>query len=153
MDVSACVCTQPCPSLCDPVDCSPQGSSVHEIFQARILEWVAIAFSRGSSQPRDQTHISCTDWQILYRCESWTINKAEHQRIDDFELQCRRKLLRVPWTAKTSNQPVLKEINPEHSLEGLKLKLQYFGHLIWRDDSLKKTLMMGKTEGKRRKGW
>ena len=88
-------------------------------------------------------------------CESWTIKKAEHWRIDAFELWCWRRLLRVPWTARRSNQSILKEISPEYSLEGLmlKLKLQYFGHVTWRTDSLQKTLMLGKTEGRRRKGW
>ena len=87
-------------------------------------------------------------------CESWTIKKAEHQRIDTFELWCWRRLLRVPWTARRSNQSILKEISPEYSLEGLmlKLKLQFFGHLMWRIDSLEKTLMPGKIEGRRR-GW
>ena len=91
---------------------------------------------------------------VMYRCESWTIKKTECWRIDAFEL-CWRRLLRVPWTAKRSNQSILKEINPEYSLEGLlvKLKLQYFGHLIWRADSLEKTLIMGKIEGKRRRRW
>ena len=91
---------------------------------------------------------------VMYRYESWTIKKAECWRIDAFKLLCWRKLLRVPWTAKRSNQPILKEINPEYSLEGLMLKLkhQYFGHLMWRADSLEKTLMLGKTEGRRR-GW
>ena len=90
---------------------------------------------------------------VMYGCESWTIKKAEHQRIDAFKLYCWRRLLRV-WTAR-SNQPILKEINPECSLEGLmlKLKLQYFGHLMWRADSLKKTLMLGKIEGDGRRGW
>ena len=85
-------------------------------------------------------------------CESWTINKAECWRIDAFELWCWRRLLRVPWTARRSNQSILKEISPEYSLEGLmlKLKLLYFGHLMWRTDSLEKTLMLGKTEGGRR---
>ena len=89
-----------------------------------------------------------------YGCESWTIKKAEHQRIDAFELWCWRGLLRVPWTARTSNQSILKEISPEYSLEGLmlKLKLQYFGHLMQRTDSLEKTLMLGKIEGMRRRG-
>ena len=88
-------------------------------------------------------------------CESWTIKKAEHQRIDAFELWCWRRLLRVPWTAKRSNQSTLKESSPEYSLEGLmlKLKLQYFGHLMWRTDSFEKTLMLGKIEGRRRRGW
>ena len=90
----------------------------------------------------------------MYGCESWTIKKAEHQRIDAFELWCWRRLLRVPWTARRSNQSILKEIHPEYSLEGLilKLKLQYFGHLMWRIDSLEKTLMLGKIEGGRRRG-
>ena len=91
----------------------------------------------------------------MYRCESWTRKKAECQRIDTFELWCWRRLLRVPWTARRSNQSILKEISPESSLEGLmlKLKLQYFGHLMWRADSLEKTLMLGKIEGGRRRGW
>ena len=91
----------------------------------------------------------------MYRCESWTIDKAERQITDAFELWCWRRLLRVPWTARKSNQSILKEISPEYSLEGLMLKLKpgYFGHLMWRADSLKKTLMLGKTEGNRRKGW
>ena len=91
-------------------------------------------------------------WVVMYGCESWTIKKAEHQRIDAFELWCWRRLLRVPWTARRSNQSILKEISPEYSLEGLmlKLKLQYFGHLIQRTDSLEKTLMLGKAEGRRR---
>ena len=91
---------------------------------------------------------------VMYRCESWTVKKAEHQRVDAFELWCWRRLLRVPWTARRSNQSILKEINPEYSLEGLmlKLKLQYFGHLMQRTDSLEKTLMLGKTEGRRRRG-
>ena len=92
---------------------------------------------------------------VVYECESWTIKKAKHQRIDAFELWCWRRLLRVPWTAMSSNQSILKEINPEYSLEGLmlKLKLQYFGHLMWRTDSLEKTLILGKIEGGRRRGW
>ena len=90
----------------------------------------------------------------MYKCESWTIKKAEHQRIDAFELQYWSRLLRVPWTAKRSIQSIIKEISPEYSLEGLmlKLKLQYFGHLMWRADSLEKTLMLGKTEGRTRRG-
>ena len=91
---------------------------------------------------------------VMYLCESWTIKKAEHQRIDAFELWCWRRLLRVPWTAKRSNQSILKEISPGCSLEGLmlKLKLWYFGHLIPRADSFEKTLMLGKIEGRRRRG-
>ena len=88
---------------------------------------------------------------VTYACESWTIKKAEGQRIDAFELLCWRRLLRVPWTAKRPNQSILKEISPEYSLEGLILKLKlYFGHLMQRADSLEKTLMLGKTEGRRR---
>ena len=91
---------------------------------------------------------------VLYGCESWTIKKAEHQRIDAFELWCWRRLLRVPWTARRSKQSILKEISPEYSLEGLmlKLKLQYFGHLMQRTDSFEKTLMLGKIECRRRRG-
>ena len=94
----------------------------------------------------------------MYGCESWTIKKAEDQRIDAFELWCWRRLLRVSWTARRSNQSILKEISPEYSLERLmlNLKLQYFGHLMWRTDSLEKTLMLGKIEGGRRRrdrGW
>ena len=93
---------------------------------------------------------------VMYGCESWTIKKAEHQRIDAFELWCWRRLLRAPWTARRSNQSILKEINPECSLEGLmlklKLKLQYFGHLMRRADSFEKTPMLEKIEGGRRRG-
>ena len=90
----------------------------------------------------------------MYGCERWSVNKAECRRIDAFELWCWKRLLRVPWTARRSNQSILKEISPEYSLEGLmlKLKLQYFGHLMWRADSLEKTLMLGKIEGRRRRG-
>ena len=90
----------------------------------------------------------------MYGCDSWTVKKAECQRIDAFELWCWRRLLRVPWTARKSNQSVLKEISPEYSLEGLllKLKFQYFGHLMWRTDSSEKTLMLGMIEGTRRRG-
>ena len=91
---------------------------------------------------------------VMYECESWTIKKADHRRIDAFELWCWRRLLRVPWTARRFSQSILKEISPEYSLEGLmlKLKLQYFGHLIQRTRSLENTLMLGKIEGRRRKG-
>ena len=92
---------------------------------------------------------------VMYGCESWTIKKPEHWRIDAFELWCWIRLLRVPWTARRSNQSILKEISPEYSLEGLmlKLKLQYFGHLMQRANSFEKTLMLGKIEGRRRRGW
>ena len=91
---------------------------------------------------------------VMYECESWTIKKAEHRRIDAFELWCWKRFLRVSWTARRSNQSILKEISPENSLEGLmlKLKFQSFGHLMWRTDSLEKTLMLGKNEGGRRRG-
>ena len=89
---------------------------------------------------------------VMHGCERWTIKKAEHQKIDTFELWCWGRLLRVPWTARRSNQSKLKEINTKCSLEGLKLKLQYFGHLMQRTDSLAKTLMLGKIEGRRRRG-
>ena len=102
-------------TLCDPIDSGPPGSPVPGILQARTLEWVAISFSNV----------------VMYRCENWTIKKAECRRIDAFELWCWRRLLRVPWTARKSNQSMLKEISPKYSLEGLMLKrkLQYFGHL------------------------
>ena len=92
---------------------------------------------------------------VMYGCESWTVKKAERQRIDAFEVWCWRRLLRVPWTARRSNQSILKEISPGCSLVGpmLKLKLQYFGHLMRRADSSEKTLMLGKIEGRRRRGW
>ena len=91
---------------------------------------------------------------VMYGCESWATKKAEHRRIDAFELWCWRSLLRVPWTARRSNQSILNQISPQYSLEGLmlKLKLQYFGHLMQRTDVLEKTLMLGKIEGRRRRG-
>ena len=91
---------------------------------------------------------------VMYSCESWTVKKAEHQRIDAFELWCWRRLLKVPWTARRSNQSIFREINPEYSLEGLmlKLKLQYFGYLMCTDDSLEKSLMLGKIKGRRKRG-
>ena len=92
---------------------------------------------------------------VIYGCERWAVKKAEHWRIDAFELWCWRRLLRVPWTARRSNQSILKEISPKYSLEGLilRLKLHYFGYLMWRTVSLEKTLILGKTEGRRRRGW
>ena len=92
---------------------------------------------------------------VMYRCESWTVKKAERWRIDAFELWCWRRLLKVPWTARRSNQSILKEISPGCSLEGLmlRLKLQYFGHLMWRVDSLEKTLMLGGIGSRRKRGW
>ena len=92
---------------------------------------------------------------VMYRCESWTLKKAEHWRLDAFEMWCWRRLLRVPWTARRSNQSILKEISSGISLKGMmpKLKLQYFGHLMWRVDSLEKTLMLGGIGGRKRRGW
>ena len=120
--------TQSCLTVCDPTDGSLPGSAVHGIFQARILEWAAISFSRGPSQPRDRTRVSCiADRRFSFwatREERWTTKKAERRRIDAFELWCWRRLLRVPWTARRSNQSILKEINPGCSLEGLMLKLK-----------------------------
>ena len=147
---------QSCPTLCDPIP---------GILQARTLEWVAIFFSNLDSilKSRDitlPTKVCLVKAMVfliaMYGCESWTIKKAEHWRIDAFELWCWRRLLRVPWTARRSNQSNLKEISPEYSLEGLKLKLklklQYFGLLMQRTDSFEKTLMLGKIEGGRRRG-
>ena len=134
---------QSCPTLSDPMDCSPPGSSIHGIFQARILEWGAIAFSmtnldsilksRDITLPKKIHLVKAMVFPVvMYGCESWTIKKAEHQRIGAFELWCWRRLLRVPWTARRSNQSILKEISLGVSLEGmmLKLKLQYFGRLM-----------------------
>ena len=145
--------TQSCLTLCDPVDCSLPGSSVHGIFQAIVLEWIAISFSKGSTQPRDWTRVSRI---VDRRFTVWATREVHKERWVlknwSFELWCWRRLLRVPWTVKRSNQSILKEIRPEYSLEGLmlKLKLQYFGHQMWRTDSFEKTLMLGKIEGRRR---
>ena len=128
-------------TLSDPVDCSLPGSSVHGIFQARVLEWVAVAFSnldsilksREITLPTKVCLVKAMVFPVvMHGCESWTIKTAECQRIDPFELWCWRRLLRVPWTARRSNQFILKEISPWCSLEGLmlKLKLQEFGHLV-----------------------
>ena len=169
------------------MDCNQSGSSVHGNLQARILEWVAIPFSRGSSRPRDWTPVShiagwyFTVWatretQITYihimninkgpssqsygfsssHIRMWELDHKESwmPKIDAFELWCWRRLLRDPWIARRSNQSSLKEISPECSLEGLmlELKFHYVGHLIRRTDSLKKILMLGKIEGRRRRG-
>ena len=122
--------TQSCLTLCNPKDCSPPGCSVHGIFQARVLD--NILKSRNITLPTKVRLVKAMVFMVVYGCESWTVKKAEHQRIDAFELWCWRRLLRVPWTARRSNQSILKEINPEYSLEGLmlKLKLQYFGPLM-----------------------
>ena len=124
-------------------------------------------WKKSYDQPRQHTKSRDITWQtkvhlvkvmvfpaVIYGCESWTIKKDEHRRIDAFELCCWRRLSRVPWTARRPNQSILKEISPEYSLGGLmlKLKLQYFGHLMQRADSLEKTPMLGKIEGRRRRG-
>ena len=145
------------------MDCSLSDSCVHEIFQARVLEWVAIAISNLDRilKSRDITlptkvHLvkAMVSPVVMYGCESSTVKKAERRRIDAFELWCWRRLLRIPWTARRSNQSILKEISPGICLEGmmLKLKLQYFGHLIGRVDSLEKTLMLGRIGGQRKRG-
>ena len=111
--------------------------------------------SRDISLPRKVCLVKAMVFPVvMYRCESWVTKKAEHGKIDAFKLWCWRRLFRVPWTARRSNQSILKEISPEYSLEGLmlKLKLQYFGHLMGKADSMEKTLMLGKMEGKRRRG-
>ena len=115
----------------------------------------SILKSRDITLPTIVLPVKATVFPVVtYRCENWTIKKAERRKVDAFELWCWRRLLRVPWSARRSNQSILKEISSEYSLEGLmlKLKLLYFGHLIQRADSLEKTLMLGKTEGKRRRG-
>ena len=134
---------QLCPTLHDPMDCSLPGSSVHGSFYARVLEWGAITFSmtkldsilksRDITLPTKVHLIKAMVFPVvMYGCECWSIKKAEHQRIDVFQLWCWRRLLRVPWTERRSKQSILKNISPGCSLEGLmlKLKLQYFGHLM-----------------------
>ena len=119
-------------------------TNLHSIFKSRdITLWTKLHLVKAMVFPI-----------VMYGCESWTVKKAEHWRIDAFELWCWRRLLRIPWTSRSSNQSILKEIIFAYSLEGLmlKLKLQYFGHLMRRTDSLEKTLMLGKIEGKRRRG-
>ena len=109
--------------------------------------------SKGITLPTKVHIIRATVFPVvMYRCEIWTIKKAEHGRIDAFELCCWRRRLRVPWTARSSNHSVLREINPEYAWKGLMLKLQHFGHLMQRGDSLEKILMLGKIEGRRRSG-
>ena len=143
------------------------GDCSHEIKRCLLLGRKAVTNLDNILKSRDITLLTkvCLVKAMvfpvaMYGCESWTIKKTEHWRTDAFELWCWRRLLRIPWTTRWSNQSILKEINPEYSLEGLmlKLKLQYFGHLIWRTDSLEKTLILGKTEGRRRReqqrmGW
>ena len=137
------------------------GNGSHEIKRRLLLgrkvmtNLDSLLKSRDITLPTSVCLVKAMVFQVvMYGCECWTIKKAEHQRIDAFELWCWRRLLRVTWTARRFNRSILKEISPEYSLEGLmlKLKLQYFGHLMWRTDSFEKTLMLGKTEGRRRKG-
>ena len=138
------------------------GNSSHEIKRCLLLgrkvmtNLDSIFKSRDITLPTKDRLIKAMVFPIvMYGCEGWTIKKAECQKFDAFELWCWRRRLRVPWTARMSNQSILKEISSEYSLEGLvlKLKLQYFGHLMQRTDSLEKTLMLGKIEGGRRRGW
>ena len=138
------------------------GDCSHEIKRCLFLERKAVINLDSILKSRDITlptkiHLvkAMVFPLVMYGCESWTIKKAEHWRIDAFELWCWRRLLRVPWIARRSHQSILKEISPGYSLEGLmvKLKLQYFGHLIRRTDSLEKTLMLEKIEGRRKRGW
>ena len=148
---------QLCSTLCSPIDGSPPGSPVPGIFQARTLETNldSILKSRDITLPTKVCLVKALVFPaVMYCCESWTIKKAEQQRIDAFELCCWRRLLRVSWTTRRSNQSILKEISPEYSLEGLMLllKLQYFGQLLRRTDSLEKALILGKIEGGRRRG-
>ena len=158
------------------MNCSLPCSSIHGIFQARVLEWLPFPSpwdlpNPGSTEPSGKLVDSILKSRditlspkvclvkvmvfpvVMYGCESWTIKKAEHRRIDAFELWSWRRLLRLPWTARRSNQSILKGISPGCSLQGLmlKLKVQYFGHLMGRADSFEKTLMLGKIEGRRRR--
>ena len=138
-----------------------EGDCSHEIKRCLLLGRKAMTnldsiLSRDITLPTKVHLVKAMGFSVvMYGCESWTIKKGECRRADAFELWCWRRLLRVPWTARRSNQSILKEISSEYSLEGLmlKLKLQYFGHLIQRTDSLEKTLMLGKIEGGRRRGW
>ena len=145
-------------------DCfeSVQNNNSHEIKRRLLLGRKAVMNIDSMLKSRDITlltnvHIvkAMVFPVVIYGCESWTVKKAEHWRINAFELWCWRRLLRVPWTARRSNQSILKEISTKDSLEGLmlKLKLQYFGHLMRRTNSLEKPLMLGKIEGSRRRGW
>ena len=143
-----------------PKSLPSDGDCSHEIKRCLLLGRKVITNldsklkSRDITLPTKDHLIKATVFLVvMYGCESWTIRKAEHQRIDAFEVWCWRRLLRVPWTARRSNQSILKEINPEYSLEGLilKLKLQNFGHLMWRADSFEKTLMLEKIEVRRRR--
>ena len=143
------------PKITEDGDCSHEIKR-HLLFGREVMTNLdSILKSRDITLPTNVHLVKAMVFPVvMYGCESWTIKKAEHRRIDAFELWCCRKLLRVPWTARKSKQLILKEISPGCSLEGLmlKLKLQYFGHLMRRTDSLEKTLMLGKIEGRRRRG-
>ena len=135
-------------------DCSHEIKRCLLLWRKAITNVVSILKSIDISLPTKVHLVKAIFFPVvMYGCESWTINKAEHQRTDAFELWCWRRLLRVPWTARRSNQSFLKEINLEYSLEGLMQKLQYFGHLMRRAESLEKTLMLGTIEGRRRREW
>ena len=136
------------------------GNCDHEIKRHLLLGTKAITNLDSASKGRDITLptkvylVKVVVFPVVTdECECWTIKKAEGQRIDAFEQWCWRRLLRVPWTVMRSNQSILKKINPEYSLEGLMLKLQYFGHLMWKADLLEKTLLLGKIEGRRKREW
>ena len=138
------------------------GDCSHEIKRCLLLGWKAMTNLESVLKSRDITLSTKVRLVkaivfpvVMYGCESWTLKKAEHWRIDAFDLWCWIRFMRVPWTARRSNKSILKEISPEYSLEGLmlKLRLQYFGHLMWRTDSFEKTLMLGMIEGRRRRGW
>ena len=136
-------------------DCSQEVKILLLLRRKAMTNLDSILKSRGNTLPTKVHLIKAMVFPVvMYGCESWTIKKAEHRKIDAFELWYCRRHLRVPWTARRSNQSILKEINPEYSLEGLMLmlKLQYFGHLMQRTDSLEKTLVLGKIEGRRRRG-
>ena len=136
-------------------DCSQEVKKLLLLRRKAMTNLDSILKSRGNTLPTKVHLIKAMVFPVvMYGCESWTIKKAEHRKIDAFELWYCRRHLRVPWTARRSNQSILKEINPEYSLEGLMLmlKLQYFGHLMQRTDSLEKTLVLGKIEGRRRRG-
>ena len=144
--------------MCVCIKITADGDCSHEIKRRMLLgrkvmtNLDSILKSREITLPTKVCLVKAMVFSVvMYGCESWTIKKAEHRRIDAFELWCWRRLLRVPWTAKRSNQSILKEISPEYSSEGLmlKLKLQYFDHLMQRTDSFEKTLMLGKIEGRR----
>ena len=140
-----------CPTLCDPIPVT-----LNKMILPLKTNLDSILKSRDITFPTKVRLVKAMVFPVvMYGCESWTVKKAEYWKIDAFELWCWRRLLRVPWTARSSNQSILKEISPGCSLEGLmlKLKLQYFGHLMWRADPLEKTLMLGGIGGRGRKGW